>query len=139
MGKNSVVEHKGIVTGISENSIFVELTVMSACSACHAKSMCGIDSAQKTIEIKRTDTTAFHQGEHVNVIMRESLGKKALFIGYIIPFFVLVLSVVAFSIAGLNEGLTGLLSIGMLIPYFIVLYLLRDRLKREFNFIIEKI
>ncbi len=139
MSKNSVVEHKGIVTEVSENSVFVELTVMSACSACHAKSMCGIDSAQKTIEIIRTDTTSFSTGEFVNVVMREALGKKALFLGYIFPFFVLVLSVVAFSIAGFNEGLTGLLSIGMLVPYFSFLYLFRDRLKREFNFNIEKI
>lgn len=138
MGKNSIVEHKGIVTEISNNTILVELTVMSACSSCHAKSLCSLDSTQKTIQITNPAET-YNIGEMVNVVMRQSLGHKALFLGYIMPFFVLLFSVIAFSVTGLKEGLAGLLSIGMLIPYYLMLYFFKDKIKKEFKFNIEKI
>lgn len=138
MDKNKVIEHKGVISEIKDGSILVELTVMSACASCHAKSMCSFDSEQKTIEIYNTFGN-WKIGETVKVVMRESLGKKALFLGYLFPFVVLILSLIIFSIAGIKEGIAGLLSIGMLVPYYLVLYLLKDRMKREFNFNIEKI
>jgi len=138
MGKNSVIEHKGIVTEISSQSVLVELTVMSACSACHAKAMCSFDSAQKTIEINNP-TGIWEKGETVKVVMRESMGKKAVFLGYLLPFIVLIVSLIIFNLAGINEGISGLLSIGMLVHYYLGLYILKDRIKRVFNFNIEKI
>jgi sigma-E factor negative regulatory protein RseC len=138
MGKNSVIEHRGIITRISDSSIFVELTVMSACSGCHAKAMCSFDSEQKTIEISNPHSN-YEIGESVNVVMRQSLGKAALFLGYIIPFFVLLISLIVFTSAGVREGIAGLLSIGMLAPYYLGLFLFKNKIKREFNFNIEKI
>lgn len=138
MGKNSIVEHKGIVTEISNNSVLVDLTVMSACSACHAKSLCSLDSTQKTIQITNPAET-YKIGEMVNVVMRQSLGHKALFLGYIMPFFVLLISLIIFSVAGIKEGIAGILSIGMLLPYYLLLYFFKDKIKKEFKFNIEKI
>jgi len=137
MGKKSVIEHKGIVTEISSQSVLVELTVMSACSACHAKAMCSFDSAQKIIEINNPGT--WEKGETVKVVMRESMGKKAVFLGYLLPFIVLTVSLIIFNLTGINEGISGLLSIGMLVPYYLGLYILKDKIKRVFNFNIEKI
>jgi sigma-E factor negative regulatory protein RseC len=139
MSKNSSIEHKGIITKISENSVYVELTVMSACASCHAKSICGIDSTHKVIEISDTQKV-WELGENVNVVMRESLGTKALMLGYIIPFFVLIISLLFFIlVVKFNEGLAGVLSLGMLVPYYFALYLVKDKIKRKFNFNIEKI
>ena len=138
MGKNSTIEHKGIVSEINENSIFVDLSVQSACAACHAKSVCGIDSAQKTIEV-RTDNKSFNIGERVKVVMRESLGMKALFLGYLLPFIVVISTLMILLSAEVSEGFSGLISIIVLVPYYFVLYFFKDRIKREFNFDIEKI
>jgi sigma-E factor negative regulatory protein RseC len=138
MGKNSVIEHMGIVSEISDKSIFVELTVMSACSACHAKAMCSFDSEKKIIEIFNP-TEHFAQGEIVNVVMRESLGKKALVLGYLMPFVVLISTLFIFSGIGIKEGVAGLLAIGMLAPYYLCLYLFKNKIRREFSFNIEKI
>lgn len=138
MGKNSTIEHKGIVSEINENAIFVDLSVQSACAACHAKSVCGIDSAQKTIEV-RTDNKSFNIGERVKVVMRESLGMKALFLGYLLPFIVVISTLMILLSAEVSEGFSGLISIIVLVPYYFVLYFFKDRIKREFNFDIEKI
>lgn len=138
MERKAVIEHKGIVTETSQNSVLVELTVMSACAACHAKSLCSMDSTQKTIQIF-DPKESYNIGEMVNVVMQESLGRKAMVLGYIIPFFVLLFSLIIFTFAGIKEGLSGLLSIAMLVPYFTMLYVLKDKIKKEFKFNIEKI
>ncbi|PLX08553.1 MAG: hypothetical protein C0596_06755 [Marinilabiliales bacterium] len=138
MSKNSTIEHSGVVSEITEDAVIVDLMVQSACSACHAKSVCGVDSAQKSIEV-RTTNKAFSIGEKVNVIMRESLGMKALFLGYILPFLFVVTALLILLETGSSEGLAGLVSLSVLIPYYITLYFFKDKIKREFNFYIEKI
>ena len=138
MGKSKNIEHKGIISEIRDGSIFVDLNVESACSSCHASGVCGVDSAMKTVEV-RTDDSSFSIGDQVNVILRESLGMKALFLGYILPFVVLTLSLIILLEIGLSEGLSGLLSILLMGPYYLILYFFKDKIKREFNFNIGKI
>jgi len=66
--------------------------------------------------------------------MRESLGLKALLYGYVIPFLlVLVTLIIVYSAKG-NEILAGLFSIGILIPYYTILYFLRHYFKKVFKF-----
>lgn len=138
MERKAVIEHKGVVTEISQNSVLVELTVMSACAACHAKSLCSMDSAQKIIQVFEPKES-YSIGEMVNVVMQESLGRKAMFLGYIVPFLVLIFSLIAFTFVGIKEGLSGILSIAMLVPYFTMLYIFKNKIKKEFKFNIEKI
>ena len=38
---------------------------------------------------------------------------------------------------GVNEGLAALISIVALVPYYIILYLKRDKLKKQFEYTIE--
>ncbi|MDD4148889.1 MAG: SoxR reducing system RseC family protein [Bacteroidales bacterium] len=138
MSKNSTIEHKGVVAEIKSGAILVDLIVQSACAACHAKSVCGIDSSLKTIEVK-TDKKLFSIGENVKVIMQSSLGMKALFLGYVLPFIIVVTTLLVLTSLNVSEGLSGLISILILAPYYLILYFFRDKIKREFNFDIEKI
>lgn len=138
MRKNATIEHRGVVSEMRDNMILVDLSVQSACAACHAKGVCGGDSELRTIEV-RTDKKSFDIGESVNVIMKESLGMKALFLGYLLPFIVVVATLFIFIGVGLSEALSGILALVFMVPYYIVLYLFKDRIKREFNFDIEKI
>lgn len=71
------------------------------------------------------------------VKMEESLGHKAVLMGYVLPLIVLVGSIVLFLSFFKNEGLAALLSILMLVPYYFILYLFRKRLRKEFRFRIE--
>jgi sigma-E factor negative regulatory protein RseC len=135
-----MIEHKGIISNIDGNSIFVELYVQSACASCHAKGMCGADSATKIVEVISFDTSFFSIGELVNVKLREHLGMKALLLGYLLPFIILIAFLIFFlSALNLSEGLSAILAIAMLIPYYFILYLFKDKLKKEFDFKIEKI
>lgn len=138
MKNTKVIEHKGIISEIRDGSIFVDLSVKSACSSCHASGICGVDTAQKTVEV-RTNETGYSVGEHVKVVLRESLGMKALFLGYLLPFIVVVSTLVLLLSFNISEGLSGLISVLILAPYYLVLYFFKDKIKREFNFNIGKI
>jgi len=55
-------------------------------------------------------------------------------LGYIIPFLiVLVTLIVSLNLIG-NEGIAGLISVGILVPYYLILYFNRDSLKSAFRF-----
>lgn len=138
MSSNKTVEHTGIIETIDNDAIKVSILSQSACSSCHAKGGCSASDMQnKTVEINHWQGD-FKIGEAVRVILQESLGFKALFLGYLLPFLiVLVTLITVYSITN-QQGMAGLLSLGILIPYYLTLYLLRDNIKKSFSFAIKK-
>ena len=137
--KPDVIEHLGRVDAVTPTDIRVIITSQSACASCHAKGACtASDSSEKVVVITKSNHN-FFVGEIVKVLLRRSLGYKALFLGYILPLIVLIVSLVIFTVAGINEGMAGLLSLLMLIPYYLILYLFKNAITKQFNFEIEKL
>jgi len=137
MADVGTIMHKGVVKDITDHVIKVEIMAQSACVSCKAQAICGVDTQEKIIEI-RTWNNVFHVGEPVQVLLRESLGMKALFLAYLIPFLILVVVLlVLLQITG-KEGLSALVAIGILFPYFGVLYFYRAQLQKTFSFDIAK-
>jgi sigma-E factor negative regulatory protein RseC len=137
--KSNVIEHLGRVDAITANDIRVVIISQSACASCHAKGACTTaDVAEKQVVISKP-YHSYTVGETVKVTMKQSLGYKALFLGYILPLIVLLVSLFVFNALGFSEGLSGLLSLGVLVPYYLILYLFRKRIEKEFYFDIEKL
>lgn len=137
--KPKVIEHLGRVEAITATDIRVVIISQSACASCHAKGACtAADVAEKQIVVSKP----FHSytvGEIVKVTMKQSLGYKALFLGYILPLIVLLVALFVFKAIGFSEGISGLFSLGVLGPYYLVLYVFRKRIEKEFYFDIEKL
>ena len=124
---------------VTDHSLIVNIVNQSACSTCHAQSACTVSDFQdKEIEITNF-SKSFVPGQEVTVVFQESKGFTALLYGYVLPF-LLVLStlIITLSISN-NELLAGLLSLAILIPYYIMLYFFRHLLKKVFNFEVEEI
>jgi sigma-E factor negative regulatory protein RseC len=137
MASGSII-HPGIIESISGDKVFVRILSQSACSTCHAKGACSVaDVEEKIIEADNEPFENRKPGDQVMVKMEESLGHKAVLMGYVLPLIVLVGSVVLFLSFLKSEGLAALLSIMMLFPYYFGLYLFRKRLRKEFRFRIE--
>jgi len=136
--KPNVIEHLGRVDAITATDIRVTIISQSACASCHAKGACSAaDVAEKQVVVSRS----YHNytvGETVKVTMQQSLGFKALFLGYILPLIVLVASLFVFNALGFSESVSGLLSLAVLVPYYLMLYLFRKRIEKQFHFDIEK-
>ncbi|MBR4146724.1 MAG: SoxR reducing system RseC family protein [Bacteroidales bacterium] len=132
------ISHEGVITKITDDTLEIKITAMSACAACHAKSACTMsDQAEKVLTVPRPDRQEFHLFQKVNVIMAVGQGNKAAVLAYLIPI-VLLLAVLFTCLGiGLGEGLSALIGIAALIPYYFVLYLRRDKIKRQFEYRIE--
>lgn len=131
--------HPGIIDRIAEGKVFVKILSASACSSCHAKSICSISEVEeKVIEAEHDPAGNYQPGEQVMVKMEESLGHKAVIMGYVLPLVVLLVSILVFLSLFHHEGLAALLSMLMLIPYYLVLYLFRNKLQKVFRFRIEQ-
>ncbi len=135
---NESISHEGIVTRITDDELEIKILAQSACAACHAKSACGMgEQAEKILSVPRPEGQEFQLNQKVNVKMSIGQGNKAAVLAYLIPI-ILLLAVLFVCLGfGLGEGLSALISIVALIPYYIVLYLRRDRLKQKFEYTIN--
>lgn len=138
MSHSSEIAHKGMVKEIRDNVVFVEIQVSSACGACKAAAFCGTSEGGRLVEAKIPHGMHLEIGEEVSVKITESMGTKALLLGYGLPFVVVVLAIFVLIALGVGEGISALVSLVALAIYYFVMYLCRDRIKKEFNFIIEK-
>lgn len=139
MTYSDTIEQKGKIDNIDNKNIFVKILSESACAKCHAKAFCSTaDLKEKIIIINKDNDTDYKIGEDVIVYMNKSMGKKAVFLGYILPFIILFSSLITLILLTDNEGLSGLLSLGLLIPYYLIIYFNKDKLNRTFNFQIKK-
>jgi sigma-E factor negative regulatory protein RseC len=138
-GSERSIEHRGFVERFTNNSVIVRIISESACASCHAKGACSAaDMQDKEIEIYTKDKK-FAPGEIVSVVMDQSQGFKALMIGYVYPFILVFAGLLCANAAGLPELSCGLLAIGLLFPYYLLVYLYRNKLRKDFNFSIRKI
>ena len=138
MKNTETISHEGIIAKITDDELEIKILAQSACAACHAKSACGMgEQAEKILTVPRPKDKDFTLNQKVNVRMAIGQGNKAAVLAYLIPI-VLLLAVLFVCLGlGLSEGLSALLGIIALIPYYIILYLKRDKLKKQFLYIIE--
>ena len=129
--------HSGIVSKLNGSSLIISLDDNVHCESCRAKGTCGIsDSGSKEVEVPHTNDS-FTLNEHVNVVLKKGLGLKAVFWAYIFPFLLMIATLIISS-AFLIEWMAGLLSLLILIPYYLLLYVLRNAFKKTFKISIVK-
>ena len=114
----------------------VEIITTEACSGCHAKSVCSAGK-QETRIITVKSNEFIRAGDHVTVEMQMSQGFRALAIGYVIPFIVLVGMIAILTVAEAGELVTALLSFAALAVYYFVVWLLRSKIDKKFEFKIK--
>jgi len=136
--KDNNICHQGIVVKCEDDCVFVQIEAVSACAACKAKSMCNLTEVQdKIIEVGTKEPLKYKPGDQVVVQMKRSMGARALWLGYLLPFAVVMISLFLFSHLTGSELQAGLISLLLLIPYYLILYTMRDKLKKTFVFEIQ--
>ena len=131
------IKHDAVVSKVTKDSVSVFIGGNVDCTACNAKAACGVSESQdKKVEIFNVDAL-YIENERVTLIMKKSLGLKAVLYAYVFPFFIL-LTTLLIGVSFLSEWLAGLLSICILIPYYLVIYLSNNFLQREFSFSLLK-
>ncbi|WP_045033376.1 SoxR reducing system RseC family protein [Draconibacterium mangrovi] len=134
----SIIRHKGFVKAIKDASLTVNIVSQSACSTCHAQGACSVSDFQdKEIEVSEYKGS-YKIGDEVTILFKQSKGFTALIWGYVIPFFVVLGTlIIALEVTG-DELKSGLLSLFILVPYYITLYFFRHLLKKVLKFELEE-
>lgn len=132
------VSHEGVITKIDGDTLEIKIIAQSACAACHAKSACTMsDQAEKVLTVPKPEGQEFQLFQKVKVVMAVGQGNKAAVLAYLVPIILLLAALFICLGIGLSEGLAALIGIAVLIPYYFILYLLRDQLKKKFDYRIE--
>ncbi len=132
------IEHQGIIENIDSNYIYVRIKAHAACGGCQSKNICNLSEVEhKTIEVKRIKNKTYQMGQEVTVELTRSLGFRAVILGYLVPFFILMFVLILSMQIFQHEATSGLLSVLVLVPYYGILYLKRDKLKKTFDFKIK--
>lgn len=139
MPSNSV-SHRGVVTKVTDGELEVRILSKSACAACHIKSACNIAEMQEKIVIlPKPEDSDFKDGDEVEINMTVAQGNKAVLFAYLIPAVLVIAMIFILNAMNLGQGLNALISIGILVPYYFVVYLFRNKLKEKFKYRIEHV
>lgn len=138
---NNKIKHLGIVESIDGSLIRVKILQSSACSSCSVKGHCSVsETKEKIIDIYNTENKDCKVGQHVMVCGSTSMGMKAVMVAFVIPFLVLLAALfITMRITDGNEPVSALIALVTLIPYYIIIYLIRNRLSKTFTFTLETI
>lgn len=138
---DNTIKHQGIVESIEGCHIRVKILQSSACSSCSVKGHCNIsETKEKIIDIYDKHADRYNTGQNVIVCGSTAMGMKAVILAFVIPFLVLFAALfVTMKITGGDEAISALVSICALIPYYIVIYLCRNKISKTFSFYLETI
>ena len=132
------VMHTGKVVSMTPRTTTVQIVSHSACSECHAADLCGLSEyTEKAIEVPADPTATYGVGDEVQVVLKASMGFKAVWIAYFLPLVVLLAVALGLTALGVSEVASGLAGIGAVGLYYLGVWLLRDRLRNEYVFTIQ--
>jgi sigma-E factor negative regulatory protein RseC len=135
-GTNDIISHEGTVQETVNGSVLVRITSVSACAGCHSEGSCGMAGKEEKL-IKVNGYYDVSAGDNVTVIMKKSMGYRAVMLGYVLPFFTVIISLIVFNSLSFPELASGLLSMAVLIPYYTLLFLFKKRIDKEFTFTLK--
>ena len=129
------VSHPGVVVGIDDKNLDIEILSSSMCGSCGIKSACGMSEMQeKRITVPKPEDREFIVGQPVSITMSTRQGNKAALFAYFIPAFLLVAIIIILSNLSVKEWLAALAGIGVIAVYYGVLYFFKDQLRDEFKY-----
>ena len=131
------ISHSGIIESIDEGCIHVRIIQTSACAACKVAGYCtAAESKEKIVDVYKPAGN-LKPGDAVTVTASAQIATQALLFGFAYPFVLLVVVLVTVLLTTNNEAIAGLSALASLLPYYAVLYLLRNRHRERFAFDIE--
>ncbi len=131
----SDIRHQGVVESVDGQTVMVRITQESACSECHARGLCrASESRDKLIEVCTTGVADYAVGSVVTVCGSETQGMKAVWFSFGLPLLLMLAVLVGVLVMNGDERIAAAGALSVLFPYYIGLFLFRDRIKKGFDF-----
>ena len=134
---NNRVTHDGVITRIDGRQITVQFVQQSACADCHARMLCTSGDAKQRSIVTDSYGVQYEVGERVVVEVTNQLAWTAMFYAFGLP--TLIALVVLFPVdAWLGEMPACAATLVALALYYVVFYLLREKLDRKVVFVLHR-
>lgn len=133
------IKHAGVVDGVEGECVRVRILQSSACSACKVAAHCNAsETKEKIIDVMDADASHYQKGDQVMVVADTAVGFRASLYGYLLPLILMVVTLVVVLAATHSEGLAALSALGILMPYYVLLFLMRNKLRNRLSFTLER-
>ena len=133
------IKHAGVVDGVEGECVRVRILQSSACSACKVAAHCNAsETKEKIIDVMDADVSHYQKGDRVMVVADTAVGFRASLYGYLLPLILMVVTLVGVLAATHSEGLAAVSALGILIPYYVLLFLMRNKLRNRLSFSLER-
>ncbi|MBR3571650.1 MAG: SoxR reducing system RseC family protein [Bacteroidales bacterium] len=130
---------EGIVRAIHGDQIEVEITISSACSECHAKSICiPSDHKRETVLAQSLYNEHFEVGDKVHLVLKGSAGGKAVVLAYLLPFIVLMVALFGTYAITKSELAGVIVSVVFVVIYYIILKTQNKKIEQNFQFFVKR-
>lgn len=134
----SEIVHSGRIVEITPEFTSVEIVSESACSACHAKGLCGVsESRTKVVQLPTRGWDGYKVGDEVQLVLKSSMGHRAVWLAYVIPLFILLAVMLGLLEAGVRDIVSAGVAVTAIAVYYFVLWLCRKKLQKEYIFNIK--
>ena len=134
-----IIKHRGIVEKVDGSHVVVRIVQTSARSACSAKGLCNAsESKEKQIDVYEVNPS-YQIGEEVVLCGSTSMGMRAVLLAFGVPVFLLLFALfVTMRITDGDALLSAIVALLAVVPYYLVIYLMKDKMNKTFSFVIEK-
>ena len=134
---SSKVTHEGIIEAIDNRHISVRIIQQGACASCKVAAHCNASDTKVKIVDVYADSSHLTVGQKIVVSTSGSAVKNALLIGFLFPLFMIVFLIVFSKVLGKTDDVAALLALGSLIPYYIIVWLFRNKIAQKITFHID--
>lgn len=134
---NNKISHSGIIKSITDGCIKVQIVQTSACAACKVSAHCNAAESKIKIVDVYGNLKGYEVGQQVTVWASKDVANRALLLGFGVPFLFLVcVLMIALKVLG-DEGIAALVALGSLVPYYVFLWLMKDKIQKQISFNLE--
>ncbi len=135
---NQRISHSGMIESIEEGCVHVRIVQHSACTTCKVAGYChAAESKEKMIDVYCDAVADYKVGQQVTVSTSGQVAVKALLWAFGVPFVLLLAMLILVLLLTGNEGWAALGALAILVPYYAILWLLRDKMREQLAFTIE--
>lgn len=134
----NTIRHDGIVESIEGKHIRVRIVQTSACAGCKVANHCNFSEQKvKMVDVYQQPPVSLTVGNSVVVSTSTAVAGKALLLGFGLPLLLLLMVLAVMLGLGFDEGKAALWALAVLIPYYYIIWLCRNRITKTVAFHIE--
>lgn len=133
------IKHLGIIEHIDFPHVQVRIEQSSACVGCKVARSCNAaEKKEKIIDVYSNDKE-LQVGQQVIVSTSTSTATYSTLLGFGLPLALLLCVLLGMKWSGATDEYAALTAIGSLIPYYIIMWILRNKIAKNITFKIENI